>query len=89
MECNRGQFEDEIGNAGFLTAIVDGSDDDVIAFSLSGAILTWNRSAETIFGYSTGEAIGTQVSLLAAPESAPGVQQDMERILAGTAVSAW
>jgi PAS domain S-box-containing protein len=87
MECHCGQFADKIGNAGFLAAIVEGSEDGIIAYSLSGTILTWNRGAEAIFGYSAREAMGRDVSMLVAPESAPIVQQVMERILAGTAVS--
>ncbi len=87
MECLGGRFEEEIGNAGFLAAIVEGSEDGIIAYSLSGTILTWNRGAEAILGYSAGEVIGRDISMLVALESAPIVQEVMERILVGTAVS--
>ncbi|MDR3703184.1 MAG: PAS domain S-box protein [Candidatus Sulfopaludibacter sp.] len=87
MECYCGQFADKIGNAGFLAAIVEGSEDGIMAYSLSGMILTWNRGAEGIFGYSAGEALGKHISMLAAPESAPLMERETARIIGGTAVS--
>ena len=51
-----------------LAAIVEGSEDAIIAYSLAGIILTWNRGAEAILGHSAAEAIGLPMSLLLAPE---------------------
>ena len=48
----------------FLAAIVESSEDAIAAYTPAGIILTWNRGAETIFGYSAGEAIGKHVSML-------------------------
>jgi PAS domain S-box-containing protein len=60
-----------------LAAIVESSGDVIIGKSLEGIITSWNRGAETIYGYTAAEAIGRHISILAPPER----QQEMEEIL--------
>ena len=69
----------------FLAAIVDCSEDAIAAFTPSGHLLTWNRGAEVIFGYSAGEAIGMNVSVLA--ERPAGLANFIEQVLQGQTVS--
>jgi PAS domain S-box-containing protein len=63
----------------FLASIVECSGDAIIANAPSGNILTWNRGAELLLGYSAEEAIGRHVSMLIAPEkrneAAPFIEQ--------------
>jgi PAS domain S-box-containing protein len=47
-----------------LAAIVESSDDAILATTLEGAIMTWNPGAERLFGYTRAEAIGKHVSML-------------------------
>jgi PAS domain S-box-containing protein len=71
----------------FLAATVESSEDAIFALAPTGAILTWNRGAESLFGYSASEAIGRQVSMLAPPERQQLLAQLIERVLEGNAVS--
>ncbi|GIE91536.1 PAS domain-containing hybrid sensor histidine kinase/response regulator [Actinoplanes regularis] len=44
-----------------LAAIVQFSDDAIIAFELDGRVTAWNAGAELLYGYSAQEAIGRSV----------------------------
>jgi PAS domain S-box-containing protein len=70
-----------------LAAIVENSDDAMIATTPAGGIIAWNRGAEVIFGYSSTEAIGTHVSMLMAPESLDNLKYFTGQILQGFTIS--
>jgi PAS domain S-box-containing protein len=71
----------------FLAAIVESSQDAIISFSLAGIILTWNRGAEAILGYSAAEAIGRHVSMIVPADCMAGLQDLTDRVLEGKAIS--
>lgn len=70
-----------------LAAIVESSDDAIAALTTAGIILTWNRGAEEIFGYTSAEVIGKHVSVLSPPERQDRLARLLERMLQGIAVS--
>ncbi len=61
-----------------LAAIVEFSDDAIISKDLNSIIITWNKGAERIFGYSAGEMIGTSIMCLI-----PADRQDEENHILG------
>jgi PAS domain S-box-containing protein len=69
-----------------LAAIVESSNDAIISESLDGIILSWNRGAEEIYGYSSEEAIGQPISMLLPRNHADELPAILERILAGEQV---
>jgi PAS domain S-box-containing protein len=48
----------------YLSAIVTSADDSIVGVNLDGVIVTWNRGAEQMFGYTAREAIGKHLTML-------------------------
>ncbi|MBI4445760.1 MAG: PAS domain S-box protein [Acidobacteria bacterium] len=71
---SRKQAEEARAN---LAAIVESAEEAILAKDLQGTILSWNHSAERIFGYRADEIIGQFVRLLIPPE----LQQEEAEIL--------
>jgi len=69
-----------------LAAIVQSSDDAIISKDLNGIIRSWNRGAERIFGYTAGDAIGRNISMLAVPGRLDDFPNILERISRGESI---
>ncbi len=74
------------GDAGFLAAIVESSEAAIVAFSPSGEILTWNRAAESIFGYPARDVIGRNASMLPVPVSLPEMAENFHQAVQGLTI---
>jgi PAS domain S-box-containing protein len=70
----------------FLAAIVDSSDDAIISKSLDGIILSWNKGAERLYGYSAEEAIGQPIAILSPPDLPDEIPAMMVQIKKGKVV---
>ena len=66
-----------------LTAIINSSEDAIISKTLDGTILTWNRGAERLFGYSAGEVVGKSVQITYPPDRLDEFEQILERLKRG------
>jgi PAS domain S-box-containing protein len=51
-------------NSRLLSSIVEESGDAIMSKNLDGVILTWNRGAERIFGYTAKEMVGQSITRL-------------------------
>jgi PAS domain S-box-containing protein len=71
----------------FLATIVQSSEDAIVAYSPAGTILTWNRGAETIFGYSAVDAIGKPMAMLLPSGRQQVLEACTEQARAGTSIS--
>jgi PAS domain S-box-containing protein len=69
-----------------LAAVIDSSDDAIIAKDLNGKIYAWNRGAEKVFGYSASEAVGKSMLMLLPPKRVSEESDILERIRRGERV---
>ena len=67
---NDASFRPDDDPRGLLAAIVNSSDDAIFATDVTGTILTWNRGAERMYGYSAAEMVGRSFTILAPDETA-------------------
>ncbi|TMC74652.1 MAG: PAS domain S-box protein [Chloroflexi bacterium] len=70
----------------YLAEIVDSSDDAIIGKNLDGVIVSWNKGAERMYGYSADEVVGRPISILIPPDRLDELPQIMERLRRGERV---
>jgi PAS domain S-box-containing protein len=73
----------------FLASLVESSLDAIIGMTLEGMIVSWNRGAEELYGYSALEMTGKPVSVLFSPELPDEMAQHLEKIRRGERVSGY
>lgn len=61
-----------------LAAIIQSSDDAILAKDLNGIIMSWNEGAQRLFGYTAEEVIGKPVTILI-----PAERHDEEPLILG------
>lgn len=67
----------------WLAAIVQFSDDAIIAKRLDGTVISWNDAAERIFGYSAEEMIGQSILRLIPPDRMNEEPEIIRRLKSG------
>jgi len=66
-----------------LAAIIESSDDAIVSKTLDSVITSWNKSAETMFGYGADEAVGRKVYLIIPPDRHAEETEILARIRRG------
>jgi PAS domain S-box-containing protein len=84
MQHSRDQSAEDVSH--WLAAIVESCDDAIISKDLDGVFMTWNRSAERIFGYTPEEAIGRPATILIPPDRQDEEPFILDRIRRGERV---
>jgi PAS domain S-box-containing protein len=72
-----------------LAAIVESSEDAIIAKTLDTTVTSWNRGAENLYGYAAAEMIGRPISVLLPPGAEDEVPAIMERVRRGEKVESY
>jgi diguanylate cyclase (GGDEF)-like protein/PAS domain S-box-containing protein len=70
-----------------LASIVEHARDAIFCSALDGTILSWNRGAEALYGYSAAEITGNNVSVLAPPERFKEQAEALIRVQQGGEIS--
>jgi two-component system, cell cycle sensor histidine kinase and response regulator CckA len=66
----------------YLASIVQFCDDAIIGKTLDGTVVSWNKGAERLYGYSAAEIIGRSISVLIPsyrPEELPEIYDTIKR----------
>jgi PAS domain S-box-containing protein len=71
---------------GLLAAVVESSHDAIVSKNLNGVITSWNKGAERLFGYTAGEAIGQNITLIIPPDRRDEERTIVERLRRGERV---
>lgn len=66
-----------------LAAIVEYSDDAIISKALDERILTWNKGAERIFGYTAQEMVGQTIEAIVPADQAQPLRLIMQKLVQG------
>jgi len=69
-----------------FASIVESSEDAIVSKDLYGKILTWNRGAAAIYGYTAEEMIGQSIHMLVPPDRRDEEESILTRIRAGQRV---
>lgn len=70
-----------------MAAIVEYSCDAIYSTSPDGTIISWNRAAEQLYGYTSEEAVGSSVARMAPPERREEVERNRVMLNGGTPVA--
>jgi len=70
----------------FLAALVNSTDDAIIATTLDAVVTSWNQGAERLYGYSSAEMIGRPIQVVVPPERAHEPDHHLEEIKRGSLV---
>jgi diguanylate cyclase (GGDEF)-like protein/PAS domain S-box-containing protein len=66
-----------------LAAIVESSDDAIVAKRLDGTVLSWNRGAEELYGYSAAEMMNQNIAALIPADRGNELAEILARVGAG------
>jgi len=66
-----------------LAAIIESSDDAIVSKDLNGTIMSWNASAERLFGYTAEEIVGKSIITLIPPDRQHEEPRILEQIRRG------
>ncbi len=69
-----------------LAAIVESSNSAITAAALDGIVMSWNKGAEDLYGYSAAEMVGRSVRMIVPRNRRHELEQALERIRNGESV---
>jgi PAS domain S-box-containing protein len=73
-------------DARHLAAMVDSSDDAIVSKDLNSIVVSWNRAAEAMFGYSAEEMVGRSIRHIIPADRQQEEDEVLRRIRAGQKV---
>jgi PAS domain S-box-containing protein len=71
----------------FLAAIVESSNEGIIGKDLDGNIMSWNRAAESMYGYRADEIVGRNIAVLMPDIQKKDLSQILDRVKKGETIT--
>jgi PAS domain S-box-containing protein len=72
-----------------MASIVESSEDAILSVTYGGIVTSWNRGAETLYGYTAEEAIGRHISLISPPERVQEMAHNAIRLQRGEHIESY
>ncbi len=66
-----------------FAAIIESSEDAILSKTLEGIITSWNKAAERLYGYSSGEMIGQSIIKIFPPERKNELSEILKKLSSG------
>src|SRR5262245_43380497 len=70
----------------WFAAVVESSDDAIVSQTLKGVIISWNPTAERLFGWTAAEAVGQSIMLIVPDDRRAEEEDALARIQRGERV---
>jgi len=70
-----------------LAKVIESSDDAIVSKDLNSIIISWNRAAERMFGYTAAEAVGQSIRMIIPANRQAEEDEVMRRIRRGDSVT--
>ena len=71
----------------FLASLVESSQDAIVGMNPQGIVMSWNRGASALYGYSSQEMTGKSIAVLIPPDLAMQLPQFLEQVRRGESIS--
>jgi PAS domain S-box-containing protein len=69
-----------------LAALVDGSGEAIISHTLEGTVLSWNKGAQQMYGYSAKEMKGRSIAVLSPEDEGAEMMHHLEQMASGQSI---
>lgn len=69
-----------------LRHLVEATDDAIVTKSRDGTIMSWNRGAERLYGYSASEAVGCSSEIMVPPDRVGENRQLLRKVFSGASI---
>jgi len=87
VKCQACRFPSEfLRGKGMKLSIVESSEDAIVALTLDGIVVSWDRGAQKIYGYQSKEIIGKPLSVLLPSDRPEDISEILEKIKSGERV---
>lgn len=70
----------------FLASIVRDCNDAIFGTTLGGSLVSWNKGAEKLYGYSASEIVGAPATILEPPDQLPKQSDALQKLRSGESV---